>query len=147
MLDAGKQKLIWQGFLKKLSEERKDISLTDRAKKFVEGLDKDETTKDISWNGREIRNGIFPASWAFAVNILLIYIALQSAIALATFDAEEEAEAAGVRPSKILVRDGHFQAIVDRRKDFFIYRKSIRNQDEEARAYTEGSRGPPLQKS
>ena len=62
MLDAGKQKLIWQGFLKKLSEERKDISLTDRAKKFVEGLDKDETTKDISWNGREIRNGIFPAS-------------------------------------------------------------------------------------
>lgn len=61
-LDAGKQKLIWQGFLKKLSEERKDISLTDRAKKFVEGLDKDETTKDISWNGREIRNGIFPAS-------------------------------------------------------------------------------------
>lgn len=61
MLDAGTQKLIWQGFLKKLGEERPDISLTDRAKKFIEGLDEDETTKSISWNGREIRNGISPS--------------------------------------------------------------------------------------
>jgi hypothetical protein len=43
--------------LKKLAEERKDITLTDRARKFVECLDKDETTKDVPWNGREIRNG------------------------------------------------------------------------------------------
>jgi hypothetical protein len=145
MLDAGKQKLIWQGFLKKLSEERKDISLTDRAKKFVESLDKDETTKNISWNGREIRNGIFSYILSLCPNILLRYIALQSAIALATFDAAEEAGATGVRPSKILVRDEHFQAIVDRRKDFFMYWKSIRNQDEEARAFSDGSRGPPSQ--
>jgi hypothetical protein len=43
--------------LKKLAEERKDITLTDRARKFIEGLDQDETTKDVPWNGREIRNG------------------------------------------------------------------------------------------
>jgi hypothetical protein len=58
-LDTGKQNHIWQGFLKKLAEERKDISLTDRAKKFLENLDKDETTKDVPWNGREIRNGMY----------------------------------------------------------------------------------------
>jgi len=58
-LDIGKQKQIWQGFLKKLSEERKDISLTDRAKKFLENIDEDETTKGVPWNGREIRNGAY----------------------------------------------------------------------------------------
>jgi hypothetical protein len=73
-------------------------------------------------------------------------IALQTAIALASFDAEEEAEESGVKPGKILVRDSHFQTVVDRRKEFIAYRKSIRNQDEEARAYTEGSRAPPPKK-
>jgi hypothetical protein len=58
-LDHGKQRRIWDGFLKKLADERKDITLTDRAKKFIEGLDKNETTKDVPWNGREIRNGSF----------------------------------------------------------------------------------------
>lgn len=57
-LDVGKQKRIWQGFLKKLADERSDIALTDRAKKFLENLDTDEKTKDIPWNGREIRNGM-----------------------------------------------------------------------------------------
>jgi hypothetical protein len=71
---------------------------------------------------------------------------LQTAIALASFDAEEEAEEGGVKPGKILVRDTHFQTVVDRRKEFIAYRKSIRNQDEEARAYSEGSRAPPLKK-
>jgi hypothetical protein len=56
-LNFAKQRRIWEGFLKKLEEERKDIALTDRATKFLERLDKDETTKDLSWNGREIRNG------------------------------------------------------------------------------------------
>jgi hypothetical protein len=73
-------------------------------------------------------------------------IALQTAIALASFDAEEEAEENGVRPPKILVRDTHFQTVVDRRKEFIAYRKSIRNQDEEARAFSEGSRAPPPKK-
>lgn len=124
-LDIGKQQKIWEGFLKKLSEERKDIALTNRAKKFLEGLDKDTTTRDVPWNGREIRN------------------ALQTAIALASYDAEKDAEATGVEAGRIQVRDEHFQAVVDRRKDFIAYRKSIRNQDEEVRAYSEGNRAPP----
>ena len=57
-LDVAKQKSIWRGFLNKLEEQKKEISLTDRAKKFLEGLDKDERTKHIPWNGREIRNGM-----------------------------------------------------------------------------------------
>src|SRR5271154_2825883 len=61
-LDTGKQRHIWQGFQKKLAEERKDIYLTDRAKKFLENLDKDETTKEFPWNGREIRNGMGPSA-------------------------------------------------------------------------------------
>jgi hypothetical protein len=68
---------------------------------------------------------------------------LQTAVALASYDAEKEAEATGEKQGRILVRDEHFQAVVDRRRDFINYRKSIRNQDEDARAYTEGSRGPP----
>lgn len=34
--------------------------MTDGAKKFIEGLDKNEATKDVPWNGREIRNGPSP---------------------------------------------------------------------------------------
>lgn len=57
VLDVGNQKRIWQGFLKKLEDERNDIVLTPPAKKYWEGLDTDDKTKEITWNGREIRNG------------------------------------------------------------------------------------------
>jgi hypothetical protein len=72
---------------------------------------------------------------------------LQTAIALAGYDAEKEAEESGVGPTKILVGPEHFEAVVDRRKEFIEYRKSIRNQDEDARAYQEGSRAPPPRKN
>jgi hypothetical protein len=52
----------------------------------------------------------------------------------------------GTRPGRIVVQPHHFQAVVDRRKEFIEYRKSIRNQDEDARAYVEGSRAPPSRK-
>jgi hypothetical protein len=68
--------------------------------------------------------------------------ALQTAVALASYDAEIEAEAIGEKQGWILVRDENFQAVVDRRRDFINYRKSIMNQDEDASAHTEGSRGP-----
>jgi len=72
--------------------------------------------------------------------------ALQSAVALAGYDAEKESEATGERPKVITIRDEHFQAVVDRRREFVEYRKSIRNQDEDTRAYQEGSRAPPPKK-
>lgn len=68
-------------------------------------------------------------------------------MALAILDAIEEAEAAGEEPSRILVRDEHFQAIVDRRKEFISCRGSIHDQDKEARAYAEGNRGRPSRTS
>jgi hypothetical protein len=71
---------------------------------------------------------------------------LQTAIALASDDAERDAEELGTRPGRILVHPHHFQAVVDRRKEFIEYRKSIRNQDEDARAYVEGSRAPSSRK-
>ena len=72
--------------------------------------------------------------------------ALQSAIALAGNDAEKEARAIGERPKMITIRDEHFQIVVDRRKEFVEYRKSKRNQDEDTRAYQDGSRAPPTKK-
>lgn len=53
-LGPGSQKRLWHGFLQKLANERRDIVLTDRAKRFIDNLDKGE---QIPWNGREIRNG------------------------------------------------------------------------------------------
>jgi hypothetical protein len=110
-------------------------------------LDKDETTKDVPWNGREIRNGTCSSAREILPKQILAkfyWAALQTAIA---FEAENEAEADRVPPGRITVRPEHFQTAVDRRKEFIIYRKSIRNQDEEARAYTEGSRAPLRMKS
>lgn len=49
----------------------------------------------------------------------------------------------GKRVSKIVVRDEHFQIVVDRKREFIEYRKSIRNQDEDTRAWQEGSRPLP----
>jgi hypothetical protein len=62
MPDSAKQNRIWQGLLEKLGEERKDIAFTDQAKTFLENLSIDETTEEIPWSGREIRNGMFDAS-------------------------------------------------------------------------------------
>lgn len=57
-LNDTKQKLIWRGFLTKLEKERKDITLTGKAKTYLETLHLNEDTKGIPWNGREIRNGM-----------------------------------------------------------------------------------------
>jgi hypothetical protein len=62
MPDSAKQTRIWQGLLEKLGEERKDIAFTDQAKTFLENLSINETTEEIPWSGREIRNGMFDAS-------------------------------------------------------------------------------------
>ncbi|MAD84593.1 MAG: hypothetical protein CL912_16665 [Deltaproteobacteria bacterium] len=139
------QKRIWQGFLKKLSVERKDIALTDRAKKYWEGLDSDDRTKDISWNGREIRNGEFmifkvPRMWHETDRGAL---ALQTAIALATYEAEKDVDSNEGENGRIFVREWHFQAVVDRKQAFEEYRKKIRDQDEATRAWLDGSRAPP----
>jgi hypothetical protein len=45
---------IWNNFFEKLKKERRDISVTERAKICVRS---DETLKEMELNGREIRNG------------------------------------------------------------------------------------------
>jgi ATP-dependent Clp protease ATP-binding subunit ClpA len=45
---------IWKQFFAKLNDERKDIAIDSRAKRYVL---QDSMMKEIQWNGREIRNG------------------------------------------------------------------------------------------
>jgi ATP-dependent Clp protease ATP-binding subunit ClpA len=58
-LGEKERRQIWRQFFDKLSDERKDIYIDPRAKKYVlDGPD----MRDIEWNGREIRNGLHYAS-------------------------------------------------------------------------------------
>jgi hypothetical protein len=66
--------------------------------------------------------------------------ALQIAIALATHDAAEETKESGEKLVKIRVEKDHFEKVIDRRKAFIKYRDSIRNKNEDQRAYVEGNR-------
>jgi hypothetical protein len=45
---------IWKQFFNKLSEDRQDMTITSRAKRYVL---EDESVAELDWNGREIRNG------------------------------------------------------------------------------------------
>ncbi|KAN0113249.1 hypothetical protein V8E51_006200 [Hyaloscypha variabilis] len=121
-LNPSVQVQIWDGFLSKLQRERRDMIVTDRARTFLE---EDKDMKSIPWNGREIRN------------------ALQTAIALAIYDSEQESKMTGKKPAKIEVDKEHFSKVVQRRKTFIEYRDSIRRQTEEQRALGEGSRALP----
>ena len=47
---------IWMNFFKKLEDERKDIQISQKVKRYVLT---DPEMKGIKWNGREIRNGMF----------------------------------------------------------------------------------------
>ena len=53
-LKAPAQKRIWKQFVEKLEDDRKDFMVNRRATKYIE--DFFEST-EVSWNGREIRNG------------------------------------------------------------------------------------------
>jgi excinuclease UvrABC ATPase subunit len=65
---------------------------------------------------------------------MLRYAAFQTMIALATSDAEHDADKTGKKPYSIMVKDEHFQAVVERRRRFISYRKSMQTKDEQARA-------------
>lgn len=45
---------IWKRFFNKLSEDRQDMVVTARAKRYVL---EEESLTELDWNGREIRNG------------------------------------------------------------------------------------------
>ncbi|KAM7202928.1 hypothetical protein V8F20_004175 [Naviculisporaceae sp. PSN 640] len=99
--------LVWKTFTDKLARERGDyIRLNIDAKEYIRGAE----MRAVQWNGREIRN------------------ALQTAVALAEYDAEKDEE------GKILVTDTHLKAVVELSRDFKDYLNQLHKGDESKRA-------------
>jgi hypothetical protein len=138
-LDDHAREQIWYGFFEKLKKDRKDIMVTERAKRFVTN---DTVLKAMKWNGREIRNGMAVCSNTAPLGVRLLTSsreALQTAIALAQNDAEVM-RTVGEKPALVEVTADHLEQVVERRKVFIEYTNSIRRETEEQRALGEGSR-------
>ena len=91
----------------KLARERGDyIRLNIDAKEYIRGAE----MRSVEWNGREIRN------------------AVQTAVALAEYDAEKDED------GKIIVTDSHLKAIVELSRDFKKYLQELHKGDESKRA-------------
>ncbi|KAK8016659.1 hypothetical protein PG993_014848 [Apiospora rasikravindrae] len=104
--DDQRQK-VWQTFIDKLQRDRKGyMRLNMDAKEYIAQINK----SDLKWNGREIRN------------------AFQTAVSLAEYDAEKDAE------GTILVTDQHLRAVVELSKDFKDYLQELHMADEDKRA-------------
>ncbi|EQB48870.1 hypothetical protein CGLO_11851 [Colletotrichum gloeosporioides Cg-14] len=98
---------VWKTFIDKLARERGEtIRLTIDAKEYIESMRK----QGLKWNGREIRN------------------AFQTAVALAEFEADKDAE------GRIKVKDEHLKAVVELSKDFKNYLNDLHLKDEGKRA-------------
>lgn len=115
------RKRIWQGFFRKL---RKDTRLSNGRKVEVDKYAEkyvlnDPVVRDLSWNGREIRN------------------ALQTAIHLASYkglmngDRADETVDVGVE---------HFESVVAMSLKFKDYMQAITGQDEDERAKARSER-------
>ncbi|KAK8061853.1 P-loop containing nucleoside triphosphate hydrolase [Apiospora phragmitis] len=104
--DHQRQK-VWQTFIDKLERDRKGyMRLNMASKEYIEQINK----SNLKWNGREIRN------------------AFQTAVSLAEYDAEKDAE------GTILVTDQHLRAVVELSKDFKDYLQELHSGDEDKRA-------------
>lgn len=88
----------------------------------------------ITWNGREIRNGMLGDK--LSCKTTLTFKALQSAIALARYQADEMA----TPTTKIEVDVEHFQKVFDRKKAFQEDSTRITGNDESKRAWADKSR-------
>lgn len=85
-LDEKARGQIWEDLFRKLKEDHKnggpEIRYEYEAKEYVK---KNQDVKNLHWNGREIRNGIFdPYLYLFNTNRQIA--AFQTAVALAMFD-------------------------------------------------------------
>jgi hypothetical protein len=137
-LDDHAREQIWYGFFEKLKKDRRDIIITERAKRFVT---EDAVLKAMKWNGREIRNGtiILVITLGGRKFTDFLYEGLQTAISLAQYDADI-LRIAGDNSALIQVTADHLEQVVERRKVFVDYTNSIRRETEEQRALGEGSR-------
>jgi hypothetical protein len=101
------REMVWKTFTDKLQRERGDsIRLNIDAKEYIRGAE----MRAVKWNGREIRN------------------ALQTAVALAEFDAEKDED------GKIIVTDAHLKAVVELSADFKKYLNDLHSGNESKRA-------------
>ncbi|KAK7946965.1 P-loop containing nucleoside triphosphate hydrolase [Apiospora aurea] len=110
---------IWTQFFEKLEDERDDISITSRARKYVLH---DPEINDVKWNGREIRNGKN----------------LQTAVALADyqFSAKENKSEHEIAQ----LDQKHFQQICGMALPFKGYLTNLHGMDEPGRAFVSKAR-------
>lgn len=117
-LDADDRARIWNGFFRKLVRDRAGkIQVAPDAKKWVLNSTGAEQT-DL--NGRDIRN------------------ALQTAISLAEFEAEEDPD--HDPKLAVVVTKSHFERVLSMSNKFHAYVSSIRKEDEKKRASGRGDR-------
>ncbi|MCJ1386225.1 hypothetical protein MMC17_009351 [Xylographa soralifera] len=113
------RKRIWNGFFKKLVKERAGkIQIAADAKRWVLEA---AGTGEAAFNGRDIRN------------------ALQTAIALAESDCEEDPDFDSSKETIVVLKD-HFQRVLEINNRFHEYVASIRREDEKKRAAGGGDR-------
>jgi hypothetical protein len=111
---------VWKTFIDKLHRERGQfVKLNVDAKAYIRGAE----MREVEWNGREIRN------------------ALQTAVALAEYDAEQDED------GKIIVSDAHLRAVVELSSDFKKYLNMLHRADEGKRAARKYERLDDYEKS
>ncbi|KAJ2996679.1 hypothetical protein NUW58_g900 [Xylaria curta] len=99
---------IWKQFFNKLSEDRQDMTITSRAKRYVL---EDENVVDLDWNGREIRN------------------AFQTAVALAEYRFQEKKNK--TEDDQPVLDQGDFEQVLDMTSQF---KKTLVIDDEQLQA-------------
>lgn len=140
------REMVWKTFTDKLKRERGNyIRLDIDAREYISGAE----MRAVEWNGREIRNGeylpiitaIFLRSLAFYASLLYRSLtsqqysllltdktALQTAVALAEYDAQKDEE------GRIIVTDTHLKAVVELSADFKKYLNELHSGNESKRA-------------
>ncbi|KAK7917808.1 hypothetical protein PG985_011416 [Apiospora marii] len=108
---------IWTQFFEKLEAERKDISITSRARNYVFG---DPEINDVEWNGREIRNA-FP-----------------TAVALADYQFSAKENKSEYETAELDQK--HFQQICGMALQFKGYLTNLHGMDEHERAFVAKAR-------
>ncbi|KAI1125320.1 hypothetical protein F5Y10DRAFT_284378 [Nemania abortiva] len=111
---------IWKQFFNKLSEDRQDMTVTSRAKRYVL---EDESVTNLDWNGREIRN------------------AFQTAVTLAEYrfqQKEDKAEDEGP-----VLDQTDFEQVLDMTFQFREYLTKVHGATADERAYNMKSRLGP----
>lgn len=128
---------IWKQFFAKLSEDRQDIVITSRAKKWVL---KDDAMVKIDWNGREIRNGKRQTDSDYSIAKMkplmtnVFHLAFQTAVALAEYRCQMANEKEGTSNQPVLDQTD-FEQVLEMASQFKKYLSQVHGVDEDLRAF------------